>query len=45
MSMPPQGQVVAWRQGDEGAAECLIPLVYDGLRSWSDSALRCRRSA
>lgn len=49
MSMPPQGQVtellVAWRQGDEGAAERLIPLVYDDLRMRAAAALRRERRA
>ena len=37
MSMPPRGQVtellLAWGQGEESAAERLIPLVYDELRA------------
>jgi RNA polymerase sigma-70 factor, ECF subfamily len=49
MSMPPQGQVtellVAWRQGDAGAAELLIPLVYDDLRMRAAAALRRERRA
>ena len=49
MSMPLKGQVtellVAWRQGDEGAAERLIPLVYHELRARAAGALRRERRA
>jgi len=47
MSMPQKGQVTellaAWRQGDERAAERLIPLVYDELRARAAAALRRER--
>jgi RNA polymerase sigma factor (TIGR02999 family) len=48
MSMPPlRGQVtellLAWSQGDEDAAERLIPLVYDELRARAATALRPER--
>lgn len=48
MSMPPlRGQVtellLAWSQGDEDAAERLIPLVYDELRTRAAAALRPER--
>jgi RNA polymerase sigma factor (TIGR02999 family) len=47
MSMNPPGQVtellVAWRRGDESAAERLIPLVYDELRARAAGALRRER--
>lgn len=49
MSMPPPGHVTellaAWRQGDESAAERLIPLVYDDLRRRAAAALRRERRA
>ncbi len=49
MSMPPPGQVtellVAWRRGDERAAERLIPLVYGELRARAAGALRRERRA
>jgi RNA polymerase sigma factor (TIGR02999 family) len=48
MSNPPlRGQVTellfAWSQGDEDAAERLIPLVYDELRTRAAAALRPER--
>ena len=49
MSTPAPGQVtellVAWRRGDESAAERLIPLVYDDLRARAAGALRRERRA
>ncbi|MFN8092444.1 MAG: ECF-type sigma factor [Vicinamibacteria bacterium] len=49
MSMPPAGQVtellVAWRRGDESAADRLIPLVYGELRARAAGALRRERRA
>jgi RNA polymerase sigma-70 factor (ECF subfamily) len=47
MSMPLRGQVtellLAWGQGEEAAAERLIPLVYDDLRARAAVALRPER--
>jgi RNA polymerase sigma factor (TIGR02999 family) len=48
MSMPPlRGQVtdllLAWSQGDEDAAERIIPLVYDELRARAAAVLRPER--
>ena len=49
MSSTPPGQVtellLAWRQGDESAAERLIPLVYGDLRARAAAALRRERRA
>jgi len=49
MSMTPPGQVtellLAWRQGDQSAAERLIPLVYDDLRARAAAALHHERRA
>jgi RNA polymerase sigma-70 factor (ECF subfamily) len=48
MSMPLRGQVtellLAWGQGEEAAAERLIPLVYEDLRRRAAAALRSERS-
>jgi RNA polymerase sigma-70 factor, ECF subfamily len=47
MSMPLRGQVtellLAWVQGEESAAERLIPLVYDELRARAAAVLRRER--
>ena len=47
MSIPLRGQVtellLAWGQGEEAAAERLIPLVYDELRARAAAALRPER--
>jgi RNA polymerase sigma-70 factor (ECF subfamily) len=49
MSTSPAGQVtellVAWRRGDESAAERLMPLVYEDLRFRAAAALRRERRA
>jgi RNA polymerase sigma factor (TIGR02999 family) len=47
MSMPLRGRVtdllLAWGQGEQSAAERLIPLVYDELRARAASVLRSER--
>ncbi len=47
MTMPLRGQITellqAWGQGEESAAERLIPLVYDELRARAAAALRPER--
>src|SRR5262245_17531010 len=47
MSIPTQEQVTdllrAWRGGDEGALERLMPLVYDELHKIAESVLRRER--